>query len=238
MIMNMGKLSITLFFLGLASSTHAEQVEFNQIARSTFVAPLAVTPVGTKYFPTIIPVLWLPHAAAKPWGSGTFFNMPIPSISFNADDDKGTTAYCAGKFPKHLGTDYAGPEGTPVYAIADGIIVRGGLFTTDSQNKVIGDAYLVVESGSNDRWTTTYGHLVNTPAAIGKTVKKGDLIGRLFNFRYAGDIPHLHLAIHKGRYDSTSSAVKGFACATEAQYKTNFYNFISPETLKYESKYY
>lgn len=209
-------------------SAYAEVIEFDKIYTNTFAAPLPGTPNGLQYTPQ---TPWS-TAIAKTWS-------PMPSIAFDKDDNKGTTPYCSGKYPKHLGTDWHAPKNTQVYAIADGTIVRSGYFTTDAKNKIIGDTYILVESGSKNRWTTTYGHLTSI-LPIGTKVYRGKpIIGAaLFNFNYEGDIPHIHLAIHKGAYNNTGAAVMGFSCSTEAQYKSNKYNFISPESLKYNSTYY
>jgi hypothetical protein len=55
----------------------------------------------------------------------------IPAIDFDDDDNKGIppNAMCDEKFPKHLGVDYSAETGTPVYAIADGIVMRVGIYT-------------------------------------------------------------------------------------------------------------
>lgn len=209
----------------ISGSCYSQVVEFNRLASTVLRAPLPVSPNGFSYkLPSYC------HTSTKPWSA-------VPSIRFDADDDKGTTPTCSRKYPKHLGTDYVAPAGTAVYAIADGVIKRSGYFTTDERQQLIGDAYIVVESGSSDRWTTTYGHLTYRSVSSG-SVKKGDIIGYLFNFRYAGDVPHLHLAIHKGKYDGTSAAVRGFSCGTDSGYLSNRYGFVSPELMKYETFYY
>jgi murein DD-endopeptidase MepM/ murein hydrolase activator NlpD len=204
----------------------AQTVEFSQIYSATFRAPLGVRSNGFSY---VQPAAC--NTTTKPWSA-------IPSIRFDTPDDKGTTPSCSGQYPMHLGTDYAGPAGGIVYAIADGYVKRSGYYTTTATGQILGDGYVVVESGSSNKWTATYGHLVYKSYTIGQFVKKGDPIGTLFNFTYAGDVPHLHLSIHKGLYDGTNTSVRGFACKTDPKYVLNRYDFISPEPMKFETYYY
>lgn len=209
----------------VATIASAQTVEFSNLTTTTFRAPLPVLPKGWAY---VLPAR--SNTTPIDWKA-------TPSISFGADDNKGTVASCAGKrYPKHLGADYVAPTGTQVRAIADGVVRRAGYFTTDDvTGKAIGDAYVVVESGSTDKWTATYGHLVYRSVVIGTAIKKGDTIGTLFKFTYAGDVPHLHLGIHKGKYDGTSAAVRGFACPADPTYVTMKYGFVSPELLRYQT---
>lgn len=180
----------TVVSAALVLETHAAIVEFNQLPSTNLSAPLPFASFGTAYYP-IVPTY---HTTQKIWGYGTPTGTIIPSVYFSADDNVGVTAYCSGKYPKHLGTDYAAPAGTQVFAIADGKVRRIGGFTG------IGDSYVVVESGSTDKWTTLYGHLNAPSVGLGATITKGMLVGTLYNYRELGDIPHLHLGIRKGVY--------------------------------------
>jgi murein DD-endopeptidase MepM/ murein hydrolase activator NlpD len=215
------------------NSVHAQTIEFSQLSVASLGAPLPVAPFGTSYYPILPPYVF--HQTLKTWGTGTFTGSVVPSIGFNADDDKGTSPICSGKYPKHLGTDYAAPAGTAVYAIADGTAVRVGTFTSS------GDQYVVMESGSSQKWTTLYGHL-NTPnVSVGTKIIKGAFLATLFNYRDLGDIPHLHMGIRNGAYTTTSGtsdSTRGFACASDPTYQLNKYKFVSPEVYKYLTPYY
>lgn len=229
---------LILLCAAMFNTVGAQIIEFGQLSYVGLGAPLPVASFGTSYVPILPP--YVSHNSLKPWGYGTFTGTIIPSIGFGVDDSLGIGRICAGnKFPKHLGTDYSGAAGTPVYAIADGTIVRANGFTG------AGDYYVVIQSGKNDPWTTLYGHLNRTSflgTKLAIPIKKGNYIGTLFNYRSDGDSPHLHLGIHKGPYNSTASnageANKGFACATELGYQKNKYNFVSPEQFKYYTSYY
>jgi murein DD-endopeptidase MepM/ murein hydrolase activator NlpD len=233
----MKRIASSLVFACAVVSAGAQTIEFSQLGAASLGAPLPVASFGTSYVPFNPP--YNLHVISRPWGYGTFTGNIVPSIAFGVDDNLGTQRICAGNtFPKHLGTDYAAPAGTPVYAIADGVVRRVSVFTNAN------DYYVVVESGSSQKWTTLYGHL-NQPSFAntidGKSVvKKGDKIGTLFNYRSDGDIPHLHMGIRNGAYVvvSPSDTTKGFACATDAGYQANKYGFVSPEQFKYFTLYY
>ncbi|TOM79910.1 M23 family metallopeptidase, partial [Vibrio parahaemolyticus] len=85
----------------------------------------------------------------------------------------------------HLGTDYAVPVGTPVYSIADGVIVKS------RYNRFAGN-YINIRhtNGSISR----YLHLSRSSVRKGDNVVKGQEIGRSGNTgRTTG--PHLHLEL-------------------------------------------
>ncbi|HCG9111943.1 peptidoglycan DD-metalloendopeptidase family protein [Vibrio parahaemolyticus] len=85
----------------------------------------------------------------------------------------------------HLGTDYAVPVGTPIYSIADGVIVKS------RYNRFAGN-YINIRhtNGSISR----YLHLSRSNVRKGDNVVKGQEIGRSGNTgRTTG--PHLHLEL-------------------------------------------
>jgi murein DD-endopeptidase MepM/ murein hydrolase activator NlpD len=68
----------------------------------------------------------------------------------------------------HPGITFSAPKGTPVYATADGSIIRGGM------QDGIG---LFVEINHGFGYITKYGHLQATRVEEGDFVKRGDVIG-------------------------------------------------------------
>jgi murein DD-endopeptidase MepM/ murein hydrolase activator NlpD len=70
----------------------------------------------------------------------------------------------------HLAIDYAAPQGTPVYAAADGTIRTAGW------DKGYGNCITIAHGGS---FTTCYGHLASISHGIrcGARVRQGDMIG-------------------------------------------------------------
>jgi murein DD-endopeptidase MepM/ murein hydrolase activator NlpD len=92
----------------------------------------------------------------------------------------------------HSGTDFRAAVGTPVYAVADGII------------EGVGDTDLTCPRASFGKWVfirhynglaTAYGHLSLIKAVEGTRVQKGELIGYSGNTGYSTG-PHLHLTVY------------------------------------------
>lgn len=88
----------------------------------------------------------------------------------------------------HPGLDFTAPQGTPIYATADGVVTLSGFTPGGYGNHVI------IDHGYG--YETLYGHMVRTRARVGEHVKRGDLIG------YVGSTgkstgPHCHYEVHK-----------------------------------------
>ena len=88
---------------------------------------------------------------------------------------------------KHLGTDFAAPEGTPIMASGTGTITRA---------KWCGGGGNCIKIKHNSTYETIYAHLKNFAKGIkvGKKVKQGQIIG------YVGSTgmstgPHLHYEV-------------------------------------------
>lgn len=74
------------------------------------------------------------------------------------------------RYQPHLGTDYAAPTGTPIYAVGDGVVTEAS-FTSGNGN--------YVKIRHNGTYSTQYLHMSRraTGMAPGKRVKQGDVIG-------------------------------------------------------------
>ena len=88
----------------------------------------------------------------------------------------------------HAGLDFSAPQGTPIYATADGTVTTAGNTSNGYGNHV------VIDHGYG--YETLYGHMVRVKARSGQHVKRGDLIG------YVGSTgkstgPHCHYEVHK-----------------------------------------
>ena len=90
----------------------------------------------------------------------------------------------------HKAVDVAGEEGTPVKAVADGVVRFAGWSD-------MGYGYLVViDHGS---YQTLYGHLQHAPSvSTGQSVAGGTVVGLLGNTGFSTG-PHLHFEIRLGR---------------------------------------
>ena len=93
----------------------------------------------------------------------------------------------SGDHSMHQGIDLAAPEGTEVYAAADGVITAAGY------DPVYGN-YIII-SHSN-RWTSLYGHLQIIYSTLRSEVKSGSLIGRVGSTGQSTG-PHLHFELRQ-----------------------------------------
>lgn len=92
----------------------------------------------------------------------------------------------------HAGLDFAAPQGTPIYATADGIVKLAGNSGNGYGN------YVVVNHGYG--YETLYGHQYRIKVKAGQRVKRGELIGWVGSTGKSTG-PHLHYEVHKnGRH--------------------------------------
>lgn len=88
----------------------------------------------------------------------------------------------------HAGLDFTAPQGTPIYATANGTVKLAGYSDGGYGNHV------VINHGYG--YETLYGHMVRIKVRGGQRVKRGDIIG------YVGSTgkstgPHCHYEVHK-----------------------------------------
>ena len=89
----------------------------------------------------------------------------------------------------HAGLDFTAPQGTPVYATADGVVDVAGNLGNGYGN------HIIIDHGYS--YTTLYGHLFRIKAKRGQRVKRGEVIGYVGNTGKSTG-PHLHYEIMKG----------------------------------------
>ena len=90
---------------------------------------------------------------------------------------------------KHLGIDIAAPEGTPIFAPADGVVIK--VVKTYKRNKSYGK-YIIIDHGSG--YQTLYGHLHSIKVRIGQKVRRWDVIATVGQTGRATG-PHLHYEV-------------------------------------------
>jgi murein DD-endopeptidase MepM/ murein hydrolase activator NlpD len=108
----------------------------------------------------------------------------------------------------HSGSDFAAPDGTPIYAVADGVVVRANY--TDSGGGVI----VIEHTVGGQRVASMYIHMwsYGIHVAAGDTVTAGQHIGDVGSSGHSTG-PHLHLQIHPG--GAGTDAVDSDAWLTE-----------------------
>ena len=88
----------------------------------------------------------------------------------------------------HMGLDFSAPQGTPIYATADGVVKDAGFNTGGYGNRVV--------IGHGYGYETLYGHMYRIKARVGQSVKRGEVIGYVGNTGKSTG-PHCHYEVHK-----------------------------------------
>jgi len=88
----------------------------------------------------------------------------------------------------HAGLDFAAPQGTPIYATADGTVSVAGNKGNGYGNHVI------INHGYG--YETLYGHMVKVKANSGQKVSRGEVIGWVGSTGKSTG-PHCHYEVHK-----------------------------------------
>jgi murein DD-endopeptidase MepM/ murein hydrolase activator NlpD len=92
-----------------------------------------------------------------------------------------------GRISMHQGIDLAAPEGTEVFAAADGAVTAAGF------DPVYGN-YIIISHSNN--WKSLYGHLQTIETLLRTDVKSGNLIGRVGSTGQSTG-PHLHFELRQ-----------------------------------------
>ena len=88
----------------------------------------------------------------------------------------------------HAGLDFSAPQGTPIYATADGTVTTAGSTGNGFGNHV------VINHGYG--YETLYGHMYKVKATNGQLVKRGEVIGWVGSTGKSTG-PHCHYEVHK-----------------------------------------
>jgi murein DD-endopeptidase MepM/ murein hydrolase activator NlpD len=88
----------------------------------------------------------------------------------------------------HAGLDFAAPQGTPIYATANGTVTTAG-------NKANGYGnHVIINHGYG--YETLYGHMVKVKSNPGQKVSRGEVIGWVGSSGKSTG-PHCHYEVHK-----------------------------------------
>ena len=88
----------------------------------------------------------------------------------------------------HAGLDFTAPQGTPIYATADGRIKTSG-YSDGGYG-----THVVIDHGYG--YETLYGHMVRIKARRGQAIKRGEVIGWIGSTGKSTG-PHCHYEVHK-----------------------------------------
>jgi murein DD-endopeptidase MepM/ murein hydrolase activator NlpD len=106
----------------------------------------------------------------------------------------------------HAGLDFAAPQGTPIYATANGVVKTAGNLGNGYGNHV------VLSHGYG--YETLYGHMYKIKVKPGEKIKRGEIIGWVGSTGKSTG-PHCHYEVHKN--------------GTHLDPVYFFYNDLSPE---------
>ncbi|PJB55847.1 MAG: metalloendopeptidase, partial [Bacteroidetes bacterium CG_4_9_14_3_um_filter_41_19] len=126
----------------------------------------------------------------------------------------------------HHGVDYAAAEGTPVYSVGDGTIVKR------AYQKLGGGNYLTIRH--NGTYSTTYMHLKGYAKgmAVGKHVRQGELIGYVGKTGLATG-PHLDFRFYRnGKAVDPLKVESPPSLPIEADYRAAFDSVVGVYKVK------
>ncbi len=149
----------------------------------------------------LAPTFW-PTPAAAPLEPHFWLGRPLPgSERFNLNQwlPYGWDAY---RYLLHNGTDIAEPQGTPLLAAADGLVVTAGEDVSELYGwRCNWYGHLVVVQ-LDELWQGQpvyylYGHVQNIIVTVGQRVTKGEPVAEI-GLGGAALLPHLHLEVRIG----------------------------------------
>lgn len=159
-----------------ASSAQTASPFFNRPFRGEF-------PLGTLF----------DHDKPVPFGDG---NNYVLSMCGARDADQENVN-------GHNGYDWRMPEGTPLIAVADGLVMHAGLeepFNCPALGRAVQAIYVQLRHLAPDgvEFISIYGHLSRVSVAQGDVIAAGTVVGFSGNTGCSGT-PHLHFGVFKGR---------------------------------------
>lgn len=126
------------------------------------------------------------NLVVHPMAKGTF-RVTSP-FGWRSDPFTGLSSF-------HLGVDYAGPIGTPIYAMADGEVIYAGEGIEGRSSNVV----VVSHEINGEKYSTWYVHMYADGVYVkkGEKVRAGQLIAGVGSEGHSTG-PHLHFEVHKG----------------------------------------
>ena len=116
-----------------------------------------------------------------------FLRAPVPYV--NVTSRFGSRLHPLLQYVRaHQGVDYGAPEGTPVWAVGDGVVTKAGWS---------GDCGLSVSVRHRNDLETLYCHLSSITVAAGTRVAQKQVVGRVGKTGLATGA-HLHYAVRRG----------------------------------------
>lgn len=117
------------------------------------------------------------------------WQLPLPAGTYRMSDSFGQCSYLWANC--HTGEDFSAPSGTPIHAVAAGVITEAGWDGSYGYKTVI-----THEDGTE----TWYAHQTQILVSVGDTVRAGEQIGTVGSTGNSTG-PHLHLEVRPGGGD-------------------------------------
>jgi murein DD-endopeptidase MepM/ murein hydrolase activator NlpD len=159
----------------------AADASISEAARDTFTVTSYSDVLKQKYGTRV-------HTFAPTAGT---IRWPFPYATPISSGYGSRVAPCRGCSSQHNGVDFTPGMGTPIYAIADGVVTEATFSGSFGQ-------HVYLEHVINGKKVESYyAHMIggSSPLSVGQTVKVGDLVG-LVGSTGASTGAHLHLEVH------------------------------------------
>lgn len=139
--------------------------------------------------------------------------MPLPSGTYSISDSYGwRTDPFTGARAFHHGTDFPADDGTPILAVADGVVRLAGTVSG------YGNLIVIEHTVGGQAVASAYAHMWSSGiyVTVGQTVAAGDVIGAVGSSgRSTG--AHLHLEIRPGGWGHDSTDALAWLVAHDAE---------------------
>jgi murein DD-endopeptidase MepM/ murein hydrolase activator NlpD len=126
-------------------------------------------------------------------GEETSVNPPSSSgaITWPLQNRKVSSGYGYRWGSLHAGIDFEGDTGTPIYAVADGIVKAA----QPSANNSLGICAIISHNVNGVQFDTLYGHMSRMDIGVGQAVSAGQVIGAVGSTGNSTG-SHLHFEVH------------------------------------------
>lgn len=201
---DLGELEVETSNQEYAMTTVAKLKEIADNTKRKFEAEQAeLEALGNKYAGDLESIKATLESLSSTYGnivSSTGFHLPVDYINISAN----TWYYPGGGI--HLGTDFAVPAGTSIYAPANGVVVFSSDGCADGWlgNSCSGSPQgasgggnqinLIVSVNEEVYGFKVYHMLAGTPIEVGSVVNSGDVIGKVGTSGYSSG-PHAHIEV-------------------------------------------
>jgi hypothetical protein len=197
-------------------------------AAGVATAPCVLRSVALPRHPDpvgLTPVAHVVRGSARGWSP--WFARPIAA----EDNDQIDQTYrwgstMGGTFQPHQGVEFNNPDGTPVHAIGDGVVVYAGPAERGALTVAIRHDTMLVANGQRYFVFSVYYHNSKLVARVGDRVHRGDVISRVGHTGRATN-DHVHLEVHASPTDSVQAIVDSLN--RYPSYTTNPELWIAPQ---------